>query len=62
MAVPGLGVEWEVQLPAYTTATEAQDLGYICNLCYSLQQLWIFNPLSEARDWVCILTETMLGP
>ena len=26
MEVPGLGVEWEQQLPTYTTATATRDL------------------------------------
>ena len=33
----------------------------ICDLCPSLQQCWILNPLSKARDWIHILTEAMLG-
>ena len=32
MEVPRLGVELELQLPAYTTATATQDLSCICNL------------------------------
>ena len=32
------------------------------NLCYSLLQFWLLNPLSEARNRTRILTETMLGP
>ena len=46
MEVSGLGVESELQLLAYTTATAMQ----------------ILNPLSEARDRTCILKETTLGP
>ena len=54
MEVPRLGVESELQLPAYATATATRDLSYICNLHHSSQQRWILNPLSEARDqtWV----------
>ena len=48
MKVPSLGVEWELQLPAYTTAT--QDPSLICDLHHSSQQYRILNPLSEARD------------
>ena len=32
MEVPGLGVESELQLPAYTTATATQDLSRVCDL------------------------------
>ena len=34
---------------------------HICDLCCSLWQYWILNPLSEARDWTRILTETTSG-
>ena len=34
----------------YTTATAMPDPSRSCNLCYSLRQCWILNPLSEARD------------
>ena len=43
-----LGVEWELQLPAYTTATAMQDLSHICDLHHSSQRRQILNPLSEA--------------
>ena len=45
----------------YTTATTIPDPSRICDLCHSLQQHWILNPLSEARDQILILTDTMLG-
>ena len=48
MEVPRLGVKSELQLPTYTTATA--DLSCICDLCCSLRQCQILNPLSEARD------------
>jgi len=44
---------------AYPTATTMLDLGYICDLRSSLWQLWIPNPLSEARDQTHILMDTM---
>ena len=55
MKVPRLGVESELQLPAYTTATATPDLS--CVLDYTTDQLqcWILNPLSEARDPTCNL-------
>ena len=49
-------VQLEPQLQAYATGTETSDLSYICNLNHSLQQWQIFNPLSEARDQIHILT------
>ena len=56
MAVPRPGVESELQLSAYTTATP--DPSRICNLHHSLHQHRILNPLSEARDWTLILMDT----
>ena len=35
MEVPRLGVQSELQLPAYTTATATPDLSRICNLHHS---------------------------
>ena len=32
MEVPRLGAEWELQLPAYTTAPAMQDLSHLCDL------------------------------
>ena len=49
MEVPRLGVQLELQPPAYTRATAARDLSLICDLHHSSQQHWILNPLSEAR-------------
>ena len=34
------------------------DPSPICDLCHSLWQRWILNPLSEARDGTCILMDT----
>ena len=58
MEVPRLGVECELQLPAYTTATAMPDLSSICNLHHTSQQCQIFNPLSEARYRTWILMGT----
>ena len=44
MEVPRLGVQLELQLPAYTTPIATQDLGH------SSWQCQILSPLSEARD------------
>ena len=61
MDVPRLGVKSELQLPTYTTATTTQSLSCICDLCHSLWQHWILNPLSKANNGTHILTNTMLG-
>ena len=50
MEVPKLGVESELQLPTYTTATVAPNLSLVCDLHHSSQQCQTLNPLSEARD------------
>ena len=54
MEVPRLGVQLELQLLTYTTATATPDLSSVCDL-HSSQQCWILNPLSEARDRACHL-------
>ena len=56
--IPRLGVQLELLLPAYTTATAMQDLSCICNLHHSSWQCWILNPLNEARDRTHILMDT----
>ena len=61
MEVSGLGVESELQLPAYTIATATSDPSHACNLCCSSWHCWILGPLSEARDWTHILMNTTLG-
>ena len=58
MEVPKLGVELELQLPAYTTATAMPDLSCVCDLHHSSWQRRILNPLSGARDQNCILMDT----
>lgn len=49
MKVPSLGVDSELQLPGYATAT-MQDPSHICDLRHSSWRHRILNPLSEARD------------
>ena len=49
MKVPRLGVELELQLLAYATATVIWDPRGTCSLYCSLQQCQILNPLSEVR-------------
>ena len=50
MEVPRLGVESELQLPAYVTATATRDPSLICDLHHSSWHCWILNPLSKARS------------
>ena len=50
MVVPRLGVELELQLPAYATDTAIRDLSRVGDLRYSTQPHQILNPLSEAGD------------
>ena len=58
--VPRLGVQSELQLPGYTTATATatQDLSRVCDLQHSLRQHQILNLLSRARDGTCVLMDT----
>ena len=56
--VPRLGVESELQLPVYTTATSTPGPSCVCSLHYSSWQHWILNTLSEARDWTLVLKDT----
>ena len=58
MEVPRLGVESELQLPAYTTTVATVDPSHICDLCCSLQQNQLLNPLSVAGDQTRILMNT----
>ena len=46
---PGLGVKSKLQMPAYAKATATPGPSHICDLCCSLWQYWILNPLSEAK-------------
>ena len=55
--VPSLGVESELQLPAYITVTATGDTRHVCDLHHSSQQYQILNPLIEARDRTCILID-----
>ena len=69
MEVSRLGVQLELQLPAYATATATSDPSHICDLHHSSRQHQVLNPLSEARDrtrnfmvpsWICFRC-TMMG-
>ena len=56
--VPRLGVQLELLLPPYTTATAMSDPSHICNLKHSSRQCQILNPLNKTRDRTCILMDT----
>ena len=58
MEVPRLGVQSELQLPAYTTATATSDLSCVCDLRHSSQQCRILNQLSKARGQTHVLMDT----
>ena len=58
MEAPKRGVESELQVPAYTTATATQDPSHVFNLHQSSRQCQIPNPLSEAGDQTHILMVT----
>ena len=50
LEVPRLGVQLELQLPAYATGTAMQDLRCVCDLHHSSWQHQSLNLPSEARD------------
>ena len=55
MEVPRLGIQSELLLPVYATATAMQDPSRVCNLHHSSRQRQILNLLSEARIRTCNL-------
>ena len=55
MEIPRLGVQSELPLQAYTTATATRDLSCICDVHRSSQQHWALNPPSRARGWIHVL-------
>ena len=57
MEVPRPGVELELQLLAYATATEMPDPSQICDPHHSSWQYCVLNPLSEPRDQTRILMD-----
>ena len=56
--IPRLGVELELQLPAYTTAPATPDLTLIFDPCGSSRQHQKLKPLSETRDRTYIPVDT----
>ena len=57
MEVPRLGIESELLLLAYITATKMWDLSHICDLHHSSWQCQILNSLTEARDQTHVLMD-----
>ena len=71
MEVPRLGVQSELQLPAYATGTAAQDPSQVFDVHQSSRQHQILNPQNEARDrthnlmlpsWISFCCTTMGTP
>ena len=61
MEVPRLGVESELQPPAYTRATAMRDPSRVCNLHHSSRQRRIVNPLSHSENSpICLLLFLLL--
>ena len=60
MKVPRLGIELDLHLTAYATATAMQDHSQGCDLYHSSLQRRILNPLNEARDQIQIFMDTSL--
>ena len=58
MEVPRLGVESELQPPAYAYATAPWDLSCVRDLYHSSWQHHILNSLSEAKDETRIFVDT----
>ena len=56
--IPRLGVQSELQLLAYTTATATVDPSCVFNLHHSSRQCQILNPVSEARDQTHVLMDS----
>ena len=59
MEVSKLGVESELQLSTYATATAMWDLSHVCDLYHTHGQCQILNQVSKARDWAHIHMNTI---
>ena len=57
MDIPRPGVQLDLQLLAYATATATPDLSLVCNLHHGSWQCPILNPLGEVRDQTRILMD-----
>ena len=60
LEVPRLEVELELQLPAYATAIAKQDLSRVSNLHHSSRPHQISDPLSEDKDQILPLMNTVI--
>ena len=58
MEVPRLGLNLSCSCSACATTTAALHLSRVCNLHHSSWQRLMLNPLVEARNRTCILTNT----
>ena len=58
MQVPGPGVELELWLPVYTTATAMRDLSHVCDLRQLTATLDPQPPEWGPRDRTCVLMDT----
>ena len=58
MDIPRLGVESEIELPAYATTTAMQDPSHVCDLHHISRQCRIPDSQSQARDGTHILMDT----
>ena len=59
MEVPSLGVESELQLPAYATAPAIPAPSHVCDIHYSSQKCQILNPwvrpaIKTASSWILV--------
>ena len=62
LEVPRLGVQLELQLPAYIRATATRDQSCVCSLHHSSRQCQILHPLSKAWDRTCVLMDAIRFP
>ena len=46
---------------AFAAATAKLNLSNLCNLCHTLWQHQILSPLSDTRDWTCVLMDASWG-
>ena len=58
MEVPRLGVELELQLLPYITATAMWDPSLICDYTTAHSDARSLTPLSKSRDQNCVLMDT----
>ena len=48
----------QLELQLQATATATPDPSYLWDLHHSSPECWIYDPLSKAMDWTCILMDT----